>query len=240
MRATTPAWGSRARHVLAGVTIAAVCWAGPAAARAVPRALAAQTPGALVDRVMATVGGAIVTWSDVQAARALGLLGVAGDARDDEVVTRLVDHEIVRLEVERFRPAEPDARIIEARLSAVARRAGSAERLQTMLRGFAFSDTRLRAFVREEVRAEQYLDARFAAAAAPTDEEVRRYFFEHGEEFAVGGDVPPFDDVQADVRARATRVRRDALVEQWLEGLRRRSDIRRPSPPPERDPAAVR
>jgi hypothetical protein len=58
-----------------------------------------------IDRVLAVVAGQIITLSDVNAARALGLQS-PGDAGDPVrvVLSKLVDRELVLAEVERYAP----------------------------------------------------------------------------------------------------------------------------------------
>ena len=46
-----------------------------------------------------------------------------------------------------------------------------------------FTEARLRAWVRDDLRIAAYLDQRFAAAGAPTDEEVAAYYAAHRDEF---------------------------------------------------------
>ena len=121
--------------------------------------LAGQTPE-LVDRTLAIVAGRTVTLSDARTALALGL--VEGAAVDAAVVQRLVDRELMLREVERYDPPEPAAERIDQRTGGGARRGGSEDGLARVLRDGGFAERRLRAWIRDDLRVEAYLQQRFA------------------------------------------------------------------------------
>jgi hypothetical protein len=114
----------------------------------------------LVDRTLAIVAGRTVTLSDARTALALGL--VEGAAVDAEVVQRLVDRELMLREVERYDPPEPTAERIDQRLAAARAVAGGEDGLARVLRDGGFAERRLRAWIRDDLRVEAYLQQRFA------------------------------------------------------------------------------
>jgi hypothetical protein len=122
--------------------------------------LAAQAP-VLVDRTLAIVSGRTVTLSDAQTAIALGL--VEGTSVDRAVLDRLIDRELMLREADRYQPPEPAAAVIDERLAAIAQRLGSPEALARQLDAGGFSDARLRAWIRDDLRVDAYLQQRFAA-----------------------------------------------------------------------------
>jgi hypothetical protein len=212
---------------------------GVAAIAALPLRLHATAPAQqIVDRVVATVGSALITLSDVRAVRALRLFGASSDAGDEEIVTLLVDHELMRVEVERFGAPQGDAAAVEARVAAVAAAFADEPTFRATLAAHGMTEARLRALLHDELRRERYLESRFSAAAIPTDEDVRRHFQDRPQQYTVGGEVLLFQDVEALVRAEVTELRRARLIGQWLEGLRRRADIRRPPLPAALPPPA--
>lgn len=151
---------------------------------------AAAAAAEIIDRVMAVVAGRVITLSDTQAAVRLGLVSaenVAGTTAD--ALDRLVERALVLAEVARYAPSEPLPEAIAQRLAAVNRRFPSAAALTVVLAETGYSETRLREFVRDDVRIEIYLEQRFAGAQ-PAD-------------------------------------RRRALIAEWVDGLKRRTDISR-------------
>ena len=114
----------------------------------------------LVDRTLAIIAGRTVTLSDARTALALGL--VEGAAVDAEVVQRLVDRELMLREVDRYDPPEPTAERIDERLAAARAAAGGEDGLARVLRDGGFAERRLRAWIRDDLRVEAYLQQRFA------------------------------------------------------------------------------
>lgn len=181
-----------------------------------------------LDRVVAVVSGALVTLSDVRAARELRLVDLPADATDDDIVKLLIDRELMRGEVARFGTPEPPATEVDARLSKVTSALGDANAVAQALARCGLTPARLRAWVVEDMRIARHLDDRFAAAATLSDEDVLRFYRERGARFAVGGAVPPFEEVADEVRRQAVLERREGLVAQWLAGLRRSAVVRTP------------
>jgi hypothetical protein len=65
-------------------------------------------------------------------------------------------------EADRYDPPEPDVARIEARLGEVTAHAGGEQRLQEVLLAGGFAAGRLRAWIRDDLRVETYLQQRFA------------------------------------------------------------------------------
>jgi hypothetical protein len=123
--------------------------------------IACMQAGTLLDRTLAIVAGRVVTLSDARTAVALGL--VEGATVDRAVLERLIDRELMLREADRYQPPEPPVADVEVRLAAIAKRAGSAAALAQMLEAGGFTEARLRAWVRDDLRLEAYLQQRFAA-----------------------------------------------------------------------------
>ena len=190
--------------------------------------LAIAGPGVAqtIDRVMAAVGGRVVTLSDVRAARELGLVGgasQAGGTRD--VVDRLIDRILMLEEVERYAPPEPDPRAVEARLDAMRAAFPSSEAFAAALRVSGMDEAALWQWVRSDLRINAYLDQRFAAAIEPTGEELENYVRQVGSELETGGRTLDDQQLRRLARERAIAERRQALIRDWIEGLRRRAAV---------------
>lgn len=168
----------------------------------------------IIDRVLAVVGGEVITQSDVDGAMALGLVQVAGapfgaaraepfDSTRPEIVAgrtvaqdrqdqrgaaleRLIERALMLTEARRYAPPEPDATLIEQRLQAIRRRFSSAAAWTQTLATCGMDEARLREFVRDDLRIQAYLNERFAS--------------------------PELE-------------RRNAMIADWLTGLRRRAEV---------------
>jgi len=177
----------------------------------------------VVDRVMAVVGSAVVTLSDVRAAEAFGL---ASGATPAEVLAALIDRELMLGEVDRYAAPDPDPQVLDRRLAQIQARFPSRALFERALAQTAMTEVRLRAFVLETLRVESYVDQRFGSAAQPTPDEVRRYYQEHPAEFTRAGRLAPFDEIQLAAQQKIAADRRRALVVEWLDRLRRRGQVR--------------
>ena len=112
--------------------------------------LAAGQPE-LLDRTLALVGTQALTLNDVRDAITLGL----------------VDRELILREVQRYAPPMPADSAVDARLAEIRSRLPQPGALAGVLEQYGFTEARLRAWLRDDLRTETYLAQRFASAASP-------------------------------------------------------------------------
>lgn len=179
----------------------------------------------VIDRVLAIVSGDLITLTDVMAARDLGLVPVtpAADPIRD-VLPRLIDRELILAEVDRYSPPEPGVEALDAAMRVARGRFASEQAFQSTLARSGITENHLRETLRQDLRIQAYLDQRFAVAPF-TDEELGRYYRVHLQTFTRGGAVEPFESARPAVVQAAAAEQRAKLVEEWIAGLRRRSDI---------------
>jgi hypothetical protein len=185
----------------------------------------------IIDRVVAVVDGHLITMSDVRTITALHLLDPSSpaspvEAGRDPGVEHLIDRVLVLEEVERYAPAPPDDKAIDARLATIAEANGSAAQLEERLRELGVSPAWLRQWATDSMRIRAYVDQRFGNVVQPTDEELEAYFREHQSDFA-GKDANDAA-VQSTARTAIVAGRRRAVLTEWITGLRRRADVMRP------------
>lgn len=179
----------------------------------------------VIDRVLAVVDGVVITLSDVTAASTLGL--VPDDNSEDRtgaVLARLINRQLILGEVDRYAPSEPSNESIEQELESVRSRFASNDAYNSALTRLGLDDKRLRQIVRDSLRIRAYLDQRFAVPP-PGDEELQRYYREHSQDFTKDGVTVPFDSVRVQIEGVLVAARRETLVDEWVNGLRRRADI---------------
>jgi len=178
----------------------------------------------LIDRVVARVNGAAITMTDVRAAIALGIVDVMpGDDQIAMAVQQLIDRQLLLAEMARFPPPEPPATDVEKQLAAYKTHAGA--QLPSIMQSTGLDEQRLRQAARDTVRIRAYLVQRFGTASVVTDEEVQQYYAAHRAEFTRDGRVRPLEDVESDVRQRASAERRGAIIAQWIRDLRGRAEV---------------
>jgi hypothetical protein len=159
----------------------------------------AQPREELVERTVAIVGGRAVTLADTTTAMALGLIDEAVDV--DAAIAQLVERALVLREVERYAPPEPPAHAIDDKLAEMRGRLSEAL-VATALRAGGFTEARLHAWVRDDLRIAAYLEQRFAVTADLTVEQAA-----------------------PELRERLSAERRASLIADWVADLRRRTPV---------------
>ena len=176
----------------------------------------------IIDRVLARLGTEAITQTDVEALLEFGLI-TAKSPTEPGAVNQAIERQLVLKEVARFPPMEPPADAVEQQLSAMKARVGN--RLEEVLRSTGLDETRLRALARDTIRIRDYLEQRFGISTQVSEEEARKYFDEHRDEFSRDGKPLTFEDVSAEARRRAASSRVQGAVTQWMQDLRSRSDV---------------
>jgi len=181
----------------------------------------------IIDRVLAVVGGAPITLSDVAAAIRFGLVPEAGAGEDREsaALDAIVERQLQLVEVNRYAPAEPAETEIAAGLAEIRGRFPSEAAFDGAMKETGVTPVQLRAHVRDRLRLETYLQQRFGGSYQPGDEEVARYYRSHESAFVRDGVLRPYEEVRDEARKRLIEDRSAALVREWIAGLRRRADV---------------
>ena len=178
----------------------------------------------LIERTLALVGGQPITLSDARGAVAFGLFAEARPSEDIPAITgRLVDRELILREVQRYAPPAPAEAAVDARLEEVRARFRGAAEFTRALELHGFTETRLRAWIRDDLRTVAYLGQRFASASVPTDTEISSAYARSRAEFDAAGAT--FEQATPLIRERLISARRAELIDDWLGDLRRRTDV---------------
>jgi len=191
----------------------------------------AAAPGAagpeVIDRVLAVVGGRVITLTDARAAVEFGFVTPrpASDPVSD-ALAYLVNRQLMLSEVDHYSAPTPAAAAVERRTAEIRARFRDGAAWERALARNGTTFARLRDLVMDDLRIGAYLDQRFSAAAQPTSEEVSRYYHDHAAEFTRDGRLLPFEQVQAQAESKVMTERRNALIAEWLDRLRRRLDVR--------------
>lgn len=202
------------RHMMCVVLVA---WLAPAAAAR------AQVPGDLLERTLAIVGTQVITLNDARAAVRLGLIEAERPGDAASATQALVDRELILREVQRYAPPAPSDSAVEARLEEIRARLSGPGELARVLADTGFTETRLRAWLRDDLRTVSYLAQRFASASTPTDTEVSAAFTQQRAEFERAGTT--FEQAAPLLRERLVAARRRELISDWVSDLRRRTDV---------------
>lgn len=189
--------------------------------------LAAPGRGEVIDRILAVVGSELIMLSDVSAALRFGLVTAPAPGADPirAALDALIARELELEEVNRYLPPEPSPAALQARFDAVRARFASDAALEAALTQAGLTLNQLRLRLRDDLRIETYLDQRFGSLLQPRDEELVDYYRANEAEFVRNGELRPFAEVREEVRSRLVTQQRRALIAEWLDGLRRRSEV---------------
>jgi hypothetical protein len=178
-----------------------------------------RVAGEIIDRLLAVVDGTPITQSDVYGATRLGLVPVPAMSDPVPVLERLIERRLMLVEVDRYAPPDPADTEVDRALEAVRVRLGPAA-LDVILAQTGSGPDQLRRFLRDDLRIQSYLQQRFGAIQ-PTESDVAQYYRDHAAEFG-GQSLQQAHDA---VAAALTKERRDAVIRDWITGLRRRANI---------------
>ena len=184
--------------------------------------LIAQT-GVMIERTLAMVGSQVITLSDARAAIRFGLIVGSPPVDPSAVTQQLVDRELMLREVQRYAPPAPGDSSVEAKMGEIRQRWSGASTWLTALAETGFTEVRLRAWVRDDLRTVAYLAQRFASASTPTETEIAATFAQQRAEFDRAGTT--FAQAAPVLRDRLIVSRRAELIADWVTDLRRRTDV---------------
>lgn len=176
----------------------------------------------LLDRVVARVGATAITLTDVRAAIGLGLVD-ASSATEAAAVQPLIDRQLMLVEVVRFPPSDPVPAAVDAEIGRMKAHAGA--QLETLMRSTGIDEQRIRDLARDTLRIQAYVDQRFGTSVQVSEDDVRRYYDAHPQEFMRNAMLIPFDQAEPEARRRASDERLRMTVEQWLQDLRARAEV---------------
>jgi hypothetical protein len=185
-----------------------------------------QLRAEVIDRILATVGGGLILQTDAVAAIRFGFVQAPAQADPLQwTLDRLIERQLMLIEVDRYGPPEPDRAAVDRRLQALDARIGSGERLDAILRETGYTVEQLRLYVRDELRIDAYVQQRFGATFQPSEDDLVRYYSEHPGEFTRDGRLPSFGEAREQAAVAVRGQLRAAAIRDWLSSLRRRTEV---------------
>jgi hypothetical protein len=117
----------------------------------------------IIDRVLAVVGGNLITLSDVNAAYELGLVTQRPSAdRIRDALSQLIDRELQLAEADRYAPPDPSTADVDGEIERVRSRFASREEFDKALARAGVDLGQLRETLREDLRIRAYINQRFS------------------------------------------------------------------------------
>jgi len=171
----------------------------------------------VIDRIVAVVGGRIVTLSDVREERDVRTRLGEKDIPDDKTLARdLVDNYLVERQLDDY----PNADATDAEVN---------DRLQ-LTNDKTSASAAVQKGVRLRIRMQKFFEIKFGKSVQPTDEQVRQYYMEIFVPAARARGLDPIPSLADPEMANAVR---DNLIQEslhreatdWLDTIRKRSNI---------------
>jgi len=200
--------------------------------RAAALAFVALLPGALaraelVDRIVAIIDREVVTLSEAEQASEIGRARTGASAPLVSVVERLIESRLVEREVERFTGEPVSPELVDGALREVRARFSSETAFLEMLARSGLSEEELRATLRRQIGVAQYLEQRFRPLTFVTEEQIEAYYRDELASALPGQPLPELSEVSESIRRILEERGFNARVEEWIEGLKGRTRIRR-------------
>jgi hypothetical protein len=195
---------------------------------------AAAGPAVTLDRIAAVVGEEVVLEGEISRLAANGFLPRREGEAELAYRDRLLDLRVVELlrekELRLLTGLEPDAGEVNAKLDEVAVRyeAGAGEPFDRVLERARTSRDEVREWIRRGIALESYARERLLPTVKVTDEAMRAYYEgPFRSEAAARGvaTLPPFPEVQDQVRELLRERLLNEEVERWTKGLREKTRI---------------
>ena len=209
--------------------------ASSAAAAAPGEAPPATTgPAVTLDRIAAVVGDEVVLEGEISRLAAIGFLPRRDGESELAYRDRLLDLRVVELlrekELRLLTGLEPDAAEVEARVEEVAARyeAGTGEPFDRALERARTSRAELRGWIRRGIALESYARERLLPTVRVTEEGMRAFYdgpFRAEAEARGLTALPPFAEVQDELRELLRERLLNEEVERWTKGLREKTRV---------------
>lgn len=174
--------------------------------------IAGSARGEIIDRIAAVVDKHIITLSDIRAERTMRqVLGEPAPEHDRELLEELIDQHLIHTQLELFPNADPNDAEIDSRLSELKDYQG-------------LSRDVVREAVREHLRRELFVNAKFRQFTDATEDEIRKYYealFLPAARARGLNPIPSLEDVQPLIRGNVIEEKTATQVKAWLLQMRK-------------------
>jgi len=202
-----------------------------------PLVAAGQQPGnrggvVVVDKMVATVNGELITYSDLLWQLALQP-NTPLDSPSSEDLNRALDLLIRQLligqEAEKLPSINPSDEEINAALKQLLEHFPSRAEFEERARRVGLSGEQLKELVRRRVRIDKYLDFRFRSFTVVTQKEVEDYYRDvwvpRFRRRQPGSLLPKFEEVRAEIEKTLTEDKTESDLTTFLDEARERAEV---------------
>lgn len=186
----------------------------------------------VIDKMVATVNGELITYSDLLWQLALQPDSPQDNPRAEDLtrsLNRLIDQRLIAQEAEKLPHIHADDKEVEAALTALVRHFSSQEELRQRMTRVGLTSEKLREIVHERVDIEKYLDFRFRSFVVVTAKEIENYykdvFVPRFRARSPGAIVPQLEQARAEIERTLTESKIESSMQGFLDDTRQRAEI---------------
>ena len=195
--------------------------------------LAAPSPAAFIDNIVASVNNEVITESELDHTTALNArLGAPGSDLKKlraETLSGLITRCLLVQEARRLKFVDVTDQEITAERDALIRRAGSEQAFSALLNDIGLTQSELDRMLSKQAMVGKLVEKKFALFVRVSREEAQQYFDAHRSAFP----GKSFSQVQKTIMTRMADERIDEQLDRYIGELRAKADIRmnRDAPP---------
>ncbi len=191
-----------------------------------------QAGAIVVDYMVATVNGDLITYSDVVWQLALQPNAPIEPPRADDLKRTLeliIDQRLIFQEAQKLPTLHADDKEVEATLADLVRHFSSQEELRRRLTHVGLTSEKLREIVHGRVDIEKYLDFRFRNFVVVTAKEIEDYYKDvYVPRFRArspGAIIPALETVRKEIERTLTESKTESSMQGFLDAMRQRAEI---------------
>ena len=188
--------------------------------------------GVVVDYMVATVNGELITYSDLVWQLALQTNTPIEPPRAEDLKRAfelLIDQRLIFQEAQKLPHIHAEDKEVEVALAELARHFSSQEELRQRMTRVGLTSARLREIVHERVDIEKYLNFRYRSFVVVTPKAIEDYYREsYVPRFRArspGTIVPQLEKVRAEIEHTLTETRIESSIQGFLDESRQRAEI---------------
>jgi hypothetical protein len=187
--------------------------------------------GEEIEHLIAAVNGKVITEGDFRLARSLNAVVYSGNKEmlysDDQVVSRLIDRELLRQELKNFDIAKEDEAEVESRMQALRDAYAKTGGLSACLKRNGLQETELISYLRLESSILQFVNFRFRPFINISQEEINSYYKNRLapqlEKSKI--ELPSLAQVSTQIEEILRQEKINEVLDQWIANIRHNSRI---------------
>lgn len=188
--------------------------------------------GVVVDKMVATLNGELITYSDLMWQLALQPDASLDNPKSDDLrraLERTIDQRLIMQDAEKLPTISPTDEEISSALTDLIKHFPSRIEFERRANRVGLSGDQLKEIVRRRVAVEKYLDFRFRAFIVVTQKEIAGYYqnvyVPRLRRVSPGRIVPTIDEAQGEIEKTLTEDKIQSAISKFLDDAHERAEV---------------